>query len=116
MLEINFYSNYLNSLAFSTFLFLYHIKSCLSNESFIYYFTDSGENIGVSNFIPGFINSFNYFSAYFNANGLGSFSASDNYFFKAFASFFLINFFNAEAFLDDDLSFSGVSKFVFNSS
>ena len=54
----------------------------------MYYFTDSGENIGVSNFIPGFINSFKSFSAFFNDNGLGSFIASDNCFFKAFASFF----------------------------
>ena len=52
----------------------------------MYYFTDSGENIGVSNFIPGFINSFNSFSAFFNDNGLGSFIASDNCFFKAFSS------------------------------
>ena len=62
----------------------------------MYYFTDSGENIGVSNFIPGFINYFNSFSAYFNANGLGSFIASDNYFFKAFASFFFIYYYNVD--------------------
>ena len=54
----------------------------------MYCFTDSGENTGVSNFIPGFKNYFNFFSPNFNANGLVSFVASVNYFFKAFANFF----------------------------
>lgn len=36
---------------------------------------------------PGFVNSFNSFSAFFNENGLGSFVASVNVFLKAFASF-----------------------------
>ncbi len=61
----------------------------------MYYLTVSGENIGVSNFIPGYTNYFKCLSAYFNAKGLVSYSARVNYFFKAFASFLVIYFFNA---------------------
>jgi len=86
----NLFSNYLNNLAFSTFLFLYQIKSGFSNESLMYCLTDSGENTGLSNFIPGFTNIFKSLSAYFNAKGLLSSSAIFNYFFKAFGSFLLI--------------------------
>jgi len=53
----------------------------------MYCLTDSGENTGVSNFIPGFTDYFKCLSAYFNAKGLVSSSALVKFFFKAFASF-----------------------------
>ena len=81
----------------------------------MYCFKDSGENIGVSNFNPGFINSYNSFYAYLKANGLASSSTSSKVFFNAFYSFFWIKFFNSDSFINY-LCFKGVSEFVFNSS